>query len=67
MTLGKACENYVRKLAAKHACIVRRERRGAPHIDNVFVGDFVLLDSRDRLIMGDATMDQIEDFLQGEQ
>jgi len=66
MTLGKAYENRVRKLAAKHGCIVRRERRLVPLVDNHggFVGDFMLLDNNDRLFMGDATLEQIEDYLQ---
>jgi hypothetical protein len=65
MTIDKSYENRVRKLAAKHGCIVRREQEPSPHIDNIFVGEFALLDNRDHRIMGDATLDQIEYYLQG--
>jgi hypothetical protein len=65
--MTQAYENRVRKLAAKHGCIVRRERNLPLPIDNIFVGEFVLRDNRDRLIMGNATLDQIEYYLQGEQ
>jgi hypothetical protein len=63
MTVNKAYENRVRKLAAKHGCIVRRREPGRVPLDNLFVGDFMLLDNRDRQLMGDATLDQIEYYL----
>jgi hypothetical protein len=67
MTLGKAYENYERKLAAKHGCIVRKspEWRHVPHSNNY--GEYMLVDNRNCVIIGDrydATLDQIEDFFQ---
>jgi hypothetical protein len=66
MTIDERYENRVRKLAAKHRCIVSRERNLPLPIDNIFVGGFALRDNRNRLIMGNATLDQIEYYLQGE-
>jgi hypothetical protein len=66
MTPG-AYENRVRKLAAKHGCIVRKSRewKHVPHSNNY--GDYMLVDNRNCVMIGDrydATLDQIEDFFQ---
>jgi hypothetical protein len=70
MTLGKSYENRVRKLAAKHGCIIRKSRewKHVPNIDNY--GDFMLLDNNNCVVVGsryDATLYEIEDYLTGEQ
>jgi hypothetical protein len=65
MTLGKSYENRVRKLAAKHGCIVRKFRGFERHYPNDD-GGYMLSDNDQHTLLGDAydaTLDQIEDFL----